>query len=508
MNYSYGELVKEKPLMNNSDLITAVDDKNRTVLIYQKPYTTADLIFKKRLWKANVETFWAIFALMLKTLPEIFNTAILANYGDSSVVAGAGLAVMFINMFVYGVFEGLNGAIDTLASQAYGASDYYTCNLIYNRARFLNSLLFIPVATLLASSKQVLDMMGQPEAVSENTQRFLFYQLPGLFTVMHFDTMRRYLQTQGSFDKPTKVLLFTFTFHCVFLTTIMKSIDTNPLILCASATNVTFFLNYFLLKYYSSEMLERTNYLSVFKGVTTGWKEYLNLAIPSAFILCAEWWMYEALALFSGMIGVVYLATLVIIFNTHNLVYNISYGLSQAASSQIGRTLAELGKRAAKKLLKLILIVEIVLFILMTMIYLTASKSIIKIYTDEDDMIELFVSCKYLISIMFVIDSSQIVLGGIIRGIGEQGESSIVSFISYGLITLPLTVFFCFYFDMRLHGILLAYILGITFNTVFNTFILLKSDWELTVGNDDEEDEKELRGIDHYFAIEDKVTEA
>lgn len=69
--------------------------------------------------------------------------------------------------------------------------------------------------------------------------------------------------------------------------------------------------------------------------------------------------MYEVLAVFGGLIGVNYLATLIIIFNTHNLVYVISYGLSQAACSQIGRTLADLGKKAAKKMLKLIVIIQI-----------------------------------------------------------------------------------------------------------------------------------------------------
>jgi Na+-driven multidrug efflux pump len=65
-----------------------------------------------------------VITLFLIVFPEIYNIAMLANYGGTVVVAGAGLGVMFINMFVYGTFEGLNGAIDTLVSQTYGAKDY------------------------------------------------------------------------------------------------------------------------------------------------------------------------------------------------------------------------------------------------------------------------------------------------------------------------------------------------------------------------------------------------
>lgn len=110
-------------------------------------------------------------------------------------------------------------------------------------------------------------------------------------------------------------------------------------------------------------------------------------------------------------------------------------------------------------------------------------------------MIELYVSCRYLIVLMFLIDSLQIVLGGVIRGIGEQGEGSIISFISYGLITLPLTFTFCFYYDMKIHGILLAYICGITFSTVFSIVILCKSSWDLSIDEVPEDEATKITQI-------------
>lgn len=501
LNNSTNDLWKEQPLLSMSDANTVINDNNKTMIVVQKRYTSADLIFKKRIWKTNIEALWAIFSLMLQVLPEIYNTAILSNYGDASVVAGAGLGVMFINMFVYGTFEGLNGAIDTLAAQTYGTKDYKECNLIFNRARMINSVIFVPVAILLIFSSYFLDILNQPPDVSLNAQVYLTYQLPGLFFIVHFDTLRRYLQAQGLFDLPTKTLIFSFILHVIIVTCSMHFINYDPIIICSAVTNITLFVDYLILNIVSRDFLRTTNYLSIFEGAFTEWGEYMTLAIPSAFILCAEWWMYEVLALFAGWLGVVYLATLIIIFNTHNLIYDVSYGLSQAASSQIGRTLAEIGKRTAKKLLRVIAVAQVVTCIVISVGYLIWARGIIKLYTDEKDMIDLFVSCKYMIVLMFIVDSSQIVLGGVIRGIGEQGESSIISFISYALITLPLTVVFSFWFDLKLHGILLAYICGISFNTVFNTIILLRSDWELTVGNDEDEDDENSIKMKGYTSL-------
>lgn len=448
----------------------------------------------------NCQALWAIFTLTLAVLPEIYNMGMLANHGDTVVVAAAGLGVMFINMFVYGTFEGLNGAVDTFASQYYGAREYESCNLVYNKSRIINTVLFLPIALLLLFSDKVLIWLKQDYDVAIATQQFLAFQIPGLFMVVQYDTLRRYLQAQGNFDVPAKGLILTNIFHLIALPIAMKYFTINPLIVCAMVTNVTMIVDYVLLRYFADHLLTKTNYLGIFDGAFEDWWEYLSIALPSAFIICAEWWMYEVLALFAGLLGVEYLATIVIIFNTHNFVYDISYGLSQAASSLIGRTLAEHGQGAAKKLLYYICLIQLMLCIIMTAIYLTLARSIIAIFTDEPLMVQLYLECNIYIIIMFIIDSTQIVIGGVIRGVGEQGDASVVSFIAYACVTLPFALILSFWFNMELQGIILAYILGIAFCTVFNSYNLYHSEWELAISDleSDSDEETNYHKLDDF----------
>lgn len=79
---------------------------------------------KPSILKFNLEAILAILDLALSVFPEIYNMAMVSNYGTLTHIAGVGLGVMFINMFVFGTFEGLNGAIDTLVAQYYGSGDY------------------------------------------------------------------------------------------------------------------------------------------------------------------------------------------------------------------------------------------------------------------------------------------------------------------------------------------------------------------------------------------------
>mmetsp|Transcript_8852 Transcript_8852/g.10023 ORF Transcript_8852/g.10023 Transcript_8852/m.10023 type:complete len:272 (-) Transcript_8852:28-843(-) len=256
--------------------------------------------------------------------------------------------------------------------------------------------------------------------------------------------------------------------------------------LCAFVANFTFFINYALIRFFAREKLSEMNSLPILEEAFTDSWNYLSLALPCAFIICSEWWMYEALTILAGLIGVRELATIVIIFNTHNFVYDFSYGLSQATSSIIGRTLAEFGKLEAKKILYYILIIEIVLVSVMTLLYLSFPRQIIGIFSNEADVVNMYYSSLYYIIIMFIFDSAQIVIGGIIRGIGEQGESSVVSFISYAVVTLPAAIFFAFYLEMELQGIILGYICGVVVNTVLNAFVLANSEWNIAIDDTDD----------------------
>jgi len=412
-------------------------------------------------------------------------------------VAGVGLGVMFINMFVYGTFEGLNGAIDTLVSQSFGAGDYRGCNLVYNRATVINSILFLPISLILIFSKQILISLGQDEIAAATAQKFLILQIPGLFCFIHVDVVRRYLQAQGDFDTAVKGLVISTIFHVVIVTSFLMLTDFDPVTICASVGNFTFFINYVLLRFFSRNKLNEINHLPILEGAFTDWRVYLSLALPCAFIICFEWWMYEALTLLTGLIGVRELATIVIIFNTHNFVYDFSYGFSQATSSIIGRTLSEFGEYEAKRILIYILMIELALCTCMTIVYLCFPRQIIGIFSDEEEIIDMYYSSLYYIIVMFIFDSTQIVIGGIIRGIGEQGESSIVSFISYAIVTLPSACLFTFYMDMGLQGIILSYIFGVVTNTVLNAFVLANSEWGVMI--EDIEDIDDL----NYIKIED-----
>jgi len=51
-----------------------------------------------------------------------------------------------INMLGICIMVGFLGALDTLVSQAYGAKNYQLCGEYLNKARFVTTVAFVPLA--------------------------------------------------------------------------------------------------------------------------------------------------------------------------------------------------------------------------------------------------------------------------------------------------------------------------------------------------------------------------
>ena len=83
----------------------------------------------------------------------LINTIYVGHINDVSKLAGVGLAVTISCILCLTILEGMNGAVETLVSQAYGNGQLRLCGVHLNRGRLILTAIFIPLATILTFSK-------------------------------------------------------------------------------------------------------------------------------------------------------------------------------------------------------------------------------------------------------------------------------------------------------------------------------------------------------------------
>ena len=87
----------------------------------------------------------------------------------------------------------MNGALETLVAQAYGANQFVLCGVYLNRARFINTILFIPLASILLFTRQILTFFRQEESVVEHAHTYIMVNLLSVYMIGMYDMTKRFL---------------------------------------------------------------------------------------------------------------------------------------------------------------------------------------------------------------------------------------------------------------------------------------------------------------------------
>ena len=85
-------------------------------------------------------------------------------------------------------------------------------------------------------------------------------------------------------------------------------------------------------------------------------------------MLCFEWWVFELLAIFSGLMSVEALAAEVVIVNIVTFIFMVPLGTSYAASALTGVFLGEMKIQQAKRYSRIVLLFNVIVTVIILVI--------------------------------------------------------------------------------------------------------------------------------------------
>lgn len=232
--------------------------------------------------------------------------------------------------------------------------------------------------------------------VAANAQKYIIAYIPGLILNGLNDSQRRFLNMIELTKIPLICQLIGVSVHICLSWIFVWNMDLGiaGTGYASSLSNLTVYIS--LLVYTSQiehiqEAVQMPN-SRTFQGIG----EYLSLGIPSAMMLCLEWWAFEAMAVMSGYVGVKEQAAMIILLNIIGLMFFLSLGLQQAASSNIGH---EIGRKNIGKAKQYMYTTNVIAFITVSIaviIFYIKQEFIIKVFTNSEDVQAAFNDVAYL----------------------------------------------------------------------------------------------------------------
>ena len=241
------------------------------------------------------------------------------------------------------------------------------------------------------------------------------------------------------------------------------------------------------------------------------WPAFLKLALPGMVMLCAEWWSFEIVALGAGWLGTVDLDVQGIMMNTVGLLFMLPLGVSVAASVRVGNLVgaghAVAAKRATWIAIGLGAGMEVIengvlawqrlhwaqlfssqsavvrcaavfCFCLLRMPPLTLFVSVLLVCVVQLDL----AAHVLLMGVCFdVLDGTQAVLSGILRGVGKQHVGAISNVASYAFVGVPAAFLLAFQGGMGIYGLWSGLAIALVLQVTILGVCVYRIDWHAQV---------------------------
>ncbi|KAK4399995.1 protein DETOXIFICATION 12 [Sesamum angolense] len=324
------------------------------------------------------------------------------------------------------------------------------------------------VAMSLAAVTGFTLLVCQDPQISHEAGKFMTWLTPSLFGYATLQPLIRYYQMQSLIFPMLACSFITICFHVLmcWLLVFKSGLDNLG---AAVAMGLSMWLNAIMLclymKYSSKCEKTRTRIsLKVFQG--TG--EFFRLAIPSAAMLCVEWWSFELLILLSGLLPnpQLEISVLSVCTNTINALYAIPSGLAAATSTIISNELGAGRPERARASVIASTLLAIINATVVGMSLFVSRRVFGYVFSNENEIVDYVTDMAPLICLSVVIDNIQGALLGVARACGWQHIGAYINLAAFYAFGIPVAAALAFWFGLGGKGLWIGILSGSTLQAI------------------------------------------
>ncbi|KAL1224831.1 Protein DETOXIFICATION 19 [Cardamine amara subsp. amara] len=377
-------------------------------------------------------------------------------------LAGATLASSWATVTGFALMIGLSGALETLCGQGFGAKNYKMLGIHLQSSCIVSLVFTIFITIFWFFTESVLRLVRQDPSISKQAALYIKYQAPGLLAYGFLQNILRFCQTQSII---IPLVIFSFVPLVINIGTAYVLVHLAGLgfIGAPIATSISLWIAFLSLGTYvvcSDKFKETWTGFSLesFSYVVLN----LKLSIPSAVMVCLEYWAFEILVFLAGVMPNPEINTslVAICVNTETISYMLTYGLSAAASTRVSNELGAGNVKGAKKATSVSIKLSLVLALGVVIALLVGHDAWVRLFTNSLVIKEKFASLKFFLVASLTIDSILGVLSGVARGCGWQRLVMVINFGTFYLIGMPIAVLCGFKLKFYAKGLWIGLICG------------------------------------------------
>ncbi|XP_045634189.1 LOW QUALITY PROTEIN: multidrug and toxin extrusion protein 2-like [Ursus americanus] len=388
------------------------------------------------------------------------------------------LAVSVVNVTGISVGTGLASACDTLMSQSFGGKNLKRVGIILQRGILILMLCCFPCWAVFINTERILLLLKQDPEVSRIAQTYVMIFIPALPATFLFQLQTRYLQSQGIIMPQVITGIAANVINVGMNALLLYALDLGVVGSAWANTTSQFLLSALLFLYVWWKKIHVDTWGGWTGDCFQEWGSYIQLAVPSMFMVCIEWWTFEIGTFLAGLISVTELGAQAIVYELASAAYMVPLGFGVAASVRVGNALGAGNAEQARHSSITVLLCAGVCALVVGVLLAALKDVVAYIFTSDREIIYLVSQVMPVFAPFHLFDALAGTCGGVLRGTGKQKIAAILNAIGYYVFGFPIGVSLMFAAKLGIIGLWSGLIICVFFQALFYLGLIWRTNWK------------------------------
>ncbi|MCI0750576.1 MAG: MATE family efflux transporter [Flammeovirgaceae bacterium] len=419
----------------------------------------------------HIKTNWLLaYPVMLSMLGQVMTgvaDSIMVGWTGATPLAAASFANVFFTIpLFFGV--GVSYAITPLVAEAHGAGNENKIAEVLRNGTVINLVMGVLLVALIFCVQPFMYSMNQPTEVVDLALPYLSIVAVSIIPTMIFQTYRQFAEGMHS-TRMAMIIVVGSNVLNIFLNYLLifgkfgfPELGLNGAGWATLVSRIVMGTCMMAYVYYGKKFRHYRNGFSLGGYSKSLINRMLHIGIPAGTQFIFEAGAFGFSAIMMGWIGTTALAAHQIAINLATISYMTTSGLGAAATIRVGNFL---GKKDTPQLRRAGFTLIGMALVLMTawgILFLGGRHFLPSLYIHDAEVISVTASLLIIAGFFQLSDGMQVVCAGALRGLQDVKIPSLLIFVAYWVIALPLGYWLAFPLELGPDGIWYGLLIGLT----------------------------------------------
>lgn len=392
---------------------------------------------------------------------------IMVGHVDTVSLAAAGLATVAFNvLLLFGI--GVSYAITPLVAEGAGKNDNERIVDTLRHGLAINFINACFLVTLVLLGKNVLYHINQPPEVVAKALPYLDILMFSLIPVLIYQSFRQFAEGKGNtriafvIVLGSNVINIGLNWILIFGHLGFPAWGLNGAGWATLISRIIMAAGIWIYLYHHPQF--RSFRKAYFPGLYSGriLKKLLNLGIPSGLQFIFEVAAFDFSLVMMGWLGTRELAAHQIVINLATLSYMTTSGLAAAATIRVGYFLGRNDHANLRRAVFTILSMGLILMLVFAMVFIGGRGILPTLYVHDATVIDIAMDLLLIAGLFQLSDGAQVICIAALRGLQDVRIPSVLIFIAYWIIALPMGYWLTFKMGWGPEGVWAGLLAGLT----------------------------------------------